>query len=379
MTTADTNNDSVDYGVDYTTLDGHKVASQQTARLTHRNILQHRCEVLDWSIGESASVIKTPLGYIASVVEGLGTKNLVLFALEFTGMVGEATGKDCWANIAQCNTAMALNDLATCGAQPIAYKQYFALADSKNFFTNAWRAKGLIEGTRRACDLAGCAWDGGETPELNGLLPPGICDLAGGTWGIISTEDYLINPMNIRAGASIVIITSNGIHANGLSYARKLVDDGRMPEGYATQLSDGRSFGEALLDPTPIYVELVQACLRFGVKIQYAVNVTGHGWRKFMRAPQPFTYVIDRMPRCAPVFEALQSYGNADDRKMFETFNMGAGFALYVDDNQTSTVIDIAGNLGFEAFVAGHIEKGDKKVVITPKDLVYTEDSMTIR
>jgi hypothetical protein len=112
---------------------------------------------------------------------------------------------------------------------------------------------------------------------------------------------------------------------------------------------------------------------------RYAVNVTGHGWRKLMRATQSFTYVIETLPTQLPIFDFLQKHGPVDDAEAYGNLNMGAGFALYVAETQAAQVIDVAKKLGLRAFVAGHIEDGDKKVVIKPKGLVYAADTLAVR
>lgn len=152
-----------------------------------------------------------------------------------------------------------------------------------------------------------------------------------------------------------------------------------MPEGYLTKLSDGRLYGETLLDPTHIYVGLVEDCLNVGVDIHYAVNITGHGWRKLMRATQSFTYVIEMLPTQLPIFDFLQEHGPVDDREAYGNLNMGAGFALYVLDTHADAVIHVAKQLGLRAFRAGYVESGDKKVVIKPKSLEYASETLAVR
>jgi phosphoribosylformylglycinamidine cyclo-ligase len=151
------------------------------------------------------------------------------------------------------------------------------------------------------------------------------------------------------------------------------------PDGYLTKLSDGRSYGEALLDPTSIYVGLVEDCLDVGVDIHYAVNITGHGWRKLMRALQPFTYMIDTLPTQLPIFDFIQMCGPVDDQEAYGNLNMGAGFALYVDESDVEKVLSVSKLLGLKALAAGHIENGDKKVVIKPKGLEYAGEKLAIR
>ncbi|HEY9583924.1 MAG TPA: AIR synthase-related protein, partial [Candidatus Paceibacterota bacterium] len=249
---------------------------------------------------------------------------------------------------------------------------------TSDWFNDEKRSGDLIAGWKNACNLARCAWGGGETPTLRGIVVPETVLLSGSATGVIKKPmSRLILGDTIQHSDRIVIIESSGIHANALTLARKIADN--LPEGYLTKLSDGRTYGETLLDPTHIYVGLVEDCLNSGVDIHYAVNITGHGWRKLMRATQSFAYVIDTLPTQLPIFDFIQQYGPVDDVEAYGNLNMGAGFALYVEEDDVNVVIDIAGELNLGAFVAGHIEKGEKKVIIKPKGLEYAAETLAVR
>lgn len=301
--------------------------------------------------------------------EGLGTKNLVADAMY------ALTGKSYYDQIAQCAVAMIVNDMVTLGALPLSVAMHLAVGTS-DWFNDENRSSDLIAGWRSACNMARCVWGCGETPTLKGVVIPEAVVLSGSALGIIAPKERLIAGP-IQHGDAIVIIESSGIHANGLTLARKIAE--KLPDGYLTKLSDSRSYGETLLDPTHIYVGLVEDCLDAGVNIHYAVNVTGHGWRKLMRATQPFTYVIETLPTQLPIFDFIQKHGPVDDAEAYGNLNMGAGFALYMEEDQATQVIDIAKKLGQRAFVAGYIEKGDKKVVIRPKGLEYAGETLAVR
>ena len=373
-------------GVDYDAMDPHKRDSQKAAAETDKFAERFGFSVVPWSRGESAFLVKTSWGYLGFVVEGLGTKSLVADALCHLAVDMESlTGRSFYDNVAQCNAAMAFNDLITLGASPVVYGQYLAVGDS-DWFNKEKRRHDLVEGTKNACALAHCVWGGGETPTLKGIIVPGTADLAGATVGIITREDRLINPANIRHGDAIVVFESSGIHANGLTLAREIA--GKLPDGYLTKLPDGRTYGETLLDPTYIYVDAIERCFAEGVDIHYAVNVTGHGWRKLMRASQPFSYVIEDMPWKPPIFDFIQKHGPVDDEEAFGNFNMGAGFVLYVPQTQIGRVFKAIEPLQygqkrekyFLADAIGHIEKSDtKKVVIKPKGLEYLGSTLRVR
>ena len=209
------------------------------------------------------------------------------------------------------------------------------------------------------------------------MVVPEAVVLSGSAIGIVKPKERLIAGP-ILHGDVVVIIESSGIHANGLTLARKIAD--KLPEGYLTKLSDGRTYGETLLDPTHIFVGLVEDCLNAGVSIHSAINVTGHGWRKFMRAVQPFTYVIDRLPGQLPIFDFIQEHGPVDDQEAYANFNMGAGFALYVSEADADAVLEVAASHKLGALRAGYIERSDgKKVVIKPKGLEYSGATLGVR
>jgi phosphoribosylformylglycinamidine cyclo-ligase len=195
---------------------------------------------------------------------------------------------------------------------------------------------------------------------------------------VVKPKSRLINSAKIQQGDAIVIIGSSGIHANGLTLAREIA--GKLTKGYLTKLSDGRIYGEALLDPTIIYVPFIEDCFNEGVEIHYAVNITGHGWRKLMRATPSFVYIIDHIPAPHPVFSFIQEHGPVDDREAYANLNMGAGFALYVRGSDVEKVLAIAPRLGMSALRAGTIESSQvKKVVIRPLGLEYLGSTLGVR
>lgn len=367
-------------GVDYGSMDPFKIAAQKMAAHTDHLLARFGFEPVPWSRGESVFVIKTPFGYIGLVVEGLGSKSLVAddFAQIVNGL--ESPSEDSfYDHIAQCNVAMAINDLITLGLRPVIYNQYLAVGDS-DWFNNTTRSTKLAEGTRNACIRSGCVWGGGETPTLKGIVNPETADLAGAAFGILTDEDHLINPAKIRPGDSIILIGSSGIHANGLTLARKIAK--KLPKGYATDIGNGMMYGRALLEPTIIYAPLIEQCQSIGINIHGGINITGHGWRKLMRANQPFIYEIDRIPDPQPVFRFIQKHGPVDDKEAYGNLNMGAGFALYVDPKQENSTIELARSIGFWAINAGHIkesEDGKKRVLINPLNITFEEEELSIR
>ncbi len=289
------------------------------------------------------------------------------------------TGKSYYDHIAQDTVAMIVNDMITLGALPLSVAMHLAVGVS-DWFDNIKRCHDLVEGWKKACNLARCVWSGGETPTLRDVVMPKAVVLSGSAIGIIKPKKKLISANSIKPGDTIMLIGSSGIHANGLTLARKIAD--KLPSGYLTNISDGRTYGEALLDPTLIYVQLIEDCLRVGVDIHYAINITGHGWRKLMRAPQAFAYIIERIPEPQPVFNFIQKHGLVDDKEAYGNLNMGAGFALYVpeSDTDTKTVALIAEHLNMTALNAGYIRSSkEKKLIIKPKNLEFSGSTLNVR
>jgi phosphoribosylformylglycinamidine cyclo-ligase len=176
------------------------------------------------------------------------------------------------------------------------------------------------------------------------------------------------------------MLESSGVHTNGLTLCRAIA--ARLPQGYLTTLSDGRTFGEALLDPAShIYVNFITACQRAGIALHYAVHVTGHGWRKLMRLDDPFVYRITSVPEPLGIFQFLLEAGPIDQREAYATFNMGAGFAVYIDSKDADACVRIAGECGYHSWIAGSVVKdGNRKAVEIPSlGIVYDAESLQVR
>ena len=353
-------------GVNYGTMDPFKRAAQLAAQETSKNISRLGFFERTESRGESVFVINTHDGYLGHVEEGLGTKNLVADAMY------ALSGKSYYDQIAIDTVAMIVNDMITLGIMPLSTAMHLAVGDS-DWFNDQNRTNDLIAGWKKACDLARCTWGGGETPTLKGVVNPEAIVLSGSAFGF--TDNLIRN--DIHENDAIVIIESSGIHANGLTLARKIAE--KLPDGYLTKLPDGRTYGETLLDPTHIYVGLVEDCMEDKIDIHYAINVTGHGWRKLMRSPGEFQYIIEQLPSELPIFPFIQKHGPVDDYEAYGNLNMGAGFALYMPKEHVEKAIRVAKNLGLTAFFAGYIKAGEKKVVIKPKGLEYLKDTLAVR
>ena len=357
-------------GVDYTQVDPLKVAAQQSARATAGNLAAHGYTEIPESRGESAYVVDMGDFYLASITECLGTKALIADQLRAT------TGKTYYDAIAQDTLAMAINDIITVGATPVSVHAYWAAGGSE-WFSDAQRAHDLVNGWKAACDRAQVSWGGGETPALAGVVTTGAIDLAASCVGVVRPKTRLTLGHDLQDGDAIVFLAASGIHSNGVSLARKLSE--RLPQGYATPLASGRLYGEALLDPTPLYSPVTEALAKAGIVPHYSANITGHGWRKIMRHNGSFTYRLTMLPPVPEVLAYIQQHAGIDDREAYGTFNMGAGFALYLPQAQAEQAVAISKAQGIDAWVAGRVEAGPKRVVIEPLNLEYSADDLHLR
>lgn len=357
-------------GVSYKTLDPVKKLAQKSARLTSSNLSRLNEKEVALSRGESAYVWDCGDHYRAFVIEGLGTKNLVADEME------KITGKTYYSTIAQDTIAAVINDLITVGAKPEVLNAYFAVGDS-SWFLNKKRTDALITGWQKACGIAGAAWGGGETPTLTGIVSPNTIELGGAATGVIKPKDNLILGDNLKAGDLIILMESSGVHANGLTLTRKIAK--KFKKGFAAIMPSGKLFGEAILAPTLIYSRFIESLQKEKVDIHYAVNITGHGWRKLMRHPKKLSYIIENLPILQEEFSFIQNHGKISDQDMYGNFNMGAGFAIFINPKDYKLVETLSKKQKIKIYNAGVVEKGPKQVKILPKSIVYKEESLNIR
>ena len=359
-----------DAGVDYALIDPLKVAAQRAAAATGVQLAHHGFGEVAASRGESAYVVDVGPFYLASIVECLGSKALV------ADDMARLTGRSHYASIAQDTIAMAINDLITVGATPLVVQAYWA-AGGSDWFADTSRAQALVEGWRRACEACGVAWGGGETPALAGIVESGRIDLAASCTGIVAPKSRLSLGERLGAGDAIVLLASSGIHANGLSLARKLAE--RLPQGYLTPIEGGMSYGEALLAPTVLYAPVTEALHRAGITPHYCANITGHGWRKLLRHPSALGYRIDTLPPVPPVLRFIQRQSRMNEAEAYATFNMGAGFALFVGAADAEATLEVALAQGCEAWIAGRVEAGPKRLLIEPLGIAFGGDALQLR
>jgi phosphoribosylformylglycinamidine cyclo-ligase len=363
-------------GVDYDALDAGKRLAMVKALSTSPLLAARGGRALDASRGEPAFVFEHGGQTLAFVVEGLGTKSIV------ARHVLERQGIDRFADVAYDTVAAIVNDLCCVGALPLVVNAYFATGAS-DWYLQAERSASLLEGWRRACVDAGCVWGGGESPSLPGMLAEQDIELAGAAVGAVPDGRGAILGELLAPGDEIVLVASSGLHANGASLARMVA--AQLPDGYATELpgtvgasAGATTLGEALLEPSVMYVPLVAALLEADVPLTYLSHVTGHGLLKLMRPDRPLRYRIERLPEVPPVLSFLVEQARMDAQAAYSTFNMGAGFALYCSPGAGAGIVATAERLGLGALLAGRVEEGPREVVLEPVGVCFAGERLEL-
>jgi phosphoribosylformylglycinamidine cyclo-ligase len=356
-------------GVNYLALDAGKRGALTEALSTSALLQQSGGRALDESRGEPAFVFECGGLTLAFVVEGLGTKSLI--ARQFR----DQAGAEGFANVAYDTVAAIVNDLCCVGALPLVVNAYFATGSS-DWYADSEVHGALLAGWRTGCVDAGATWGGGESPSLAGLVSELDIELAGSAVGLIPTGREAILGQALAGGDEIVLVRSSGLHANGASLARMIAD--RLPEGYATQLPSGRSFGHALLDRSLIYAPLVRALVDAGTAVHYLSHITGHGLLKLMRPRRELTYRIRRLPEVPEVLRFLAEQAGLSPTEAYSTLNMGVGFAVYCAEGEGEAVTRLASECGLEADVAGRVEDGPRRVILEDVDVVFESEELDL-
>ena len=225
--------------------------------------------------------------------------------------------------------AMSVNDVVVQGAEPLFFLDYYATGR-----LDPEQAAKVIAGIAKGCVEAGCALVGGETAEMPDMYPPGVYDLAGFALGAVERDRLL--PANVQAGDALVGLYSSGLHANGFSLVRKIMQDTgrRWLDGFGT-----RTFGECFLTPTRIYVSTVLDLCRQNM-VHAAAHITGGGLIGNLPRilPDGLTVKIDRPWVVPSEFGWLQEAGELSSEDMLATFNCGIGMVLVIPANQASRV-----------------------------------------
>jgi phosphoribosylformylglycinamidine cyclo-ligase len=356
-------------GVDYQTLDAGKRNALTEALGTSQLLKARGGLAVDESRGEPAFVFDVAGRTFAFVLECLGTKSII--AREVEDELGPAP----FANVAYDTVAAIVNDLCCVGALPLVVNAYFATGSSE-WYKHAGRRAALFAGWREACLDAGAAWGGGESPSLPDLVARSEIELAGSAVGIVPARRGAILGSGLAPGDEIVLVASTGLHANGSSLARRVAAE--LKDGYLTSLSSGRTFGEALLNRSAMYVGLVRELLEKQIELHYLSHITGHGLLKLMRPRRDFTYRMTSLPEVPEVLEFVVERIGLSPRAAYSTFNMGCGFAVYCPEGEGERVVEVAAALGMQALMGGRVEEGPRRVVLEEVGVVFESGDLDL-
>ncbi|MBI6039703.1 phosphoribosylformylglycinamidine cyclo-ligase [Clostridium perfringens] len=296
-------------------------------------------------LGSFAGMVELPEGYkkpvLVSGTDGVGTKlDIACKKRKF-----DTVGIDC--------VAMCVNDILCHGAKPLFFLDYIACGKLE-----AQVSSDLVKGVSRGCIKSQCSLIGGETAEMPGMYKEGDYDIAGFAVGIVD-KDKIINGKDIKVGDKLIGIASSGVHSNGYSLIRKVFKN--LDEDF-----NGKAIWEELLTPTKIYVKPVLSLLeKFNIKGM--AHVTGGGFYENlprMLSEEGLSIVINKNSYEIPeIFKKLMELG-VQEEEMYNTFNMGIGFVLCVEEDEVEEVLKELSKQGEKAFEIGYINAGGEGVCI---------------
>ena len=284
---------------------------------------------------------------ITSSTDGVGTKLKIAQILNRHDTIGIDL------------VAMCVNDLVTTTSNPLFFLDYFATGKLETEV-----AIDVVKGITEGCKQAGCSLVGGETAEMPGMYGEGEYDLAGFAVGIVERE-RMVDGSKTDEGQVLIGLASSGVHSNGYSLIRKLVEmKGYSYKDFIPEFN--RTLGEELLTPTRIYVKSILE-LAEKIDIKAIAHITGGG------IPGNLIRVLNRGVKAVieegswevkPVFKWIQKEGNIPKEEMYRTFNMGLGMLIAVDEKDKKEAVKILESLGEEVFIIGRLERGEKSVEI---------------
>ncbi|GEL04336.1 phosphoribosylformylglycinamidine cyclo-ligase [Rummeliibacillus stabekisii] len=282
--------------------------------------------------------LKEPV--LVSGTDGVGTKLLLAMKMGRHDTIGI----DC--------VAMCVNDIVVQGAQPLYFLDYIALGKAV-----PERIEDIVKGIAEGCEQAGCALIGGETAEMPGMYDADEYDVAGFAVGACE-KSQLITGASIQPGDAIIGLASSGIHSNGFSLVRKVVED--MPLDQYVEEIDG-VLGDVLLTPTRIYVRAIQAAMQ-EFEIKGMAHITGGGFvenlPRMLPAGVGAAVKLDTW-KVHPIFSLLQKKGQISTHEMYQIFNMGIGLAVIVKREDAERAVAQFKKSGEEAYIIGETVAGE--------------------
>lgn len=293
-------------------------------------------------IGGFASLFEIPAGYqqpvLVSGTDGVGTKLKLATALNKHDTIGIDL------------VAMCVNDVLTQGAEPLFFLDYFATGK-----LNPVQAKSILSGIIKGCELSNSALVGGETAEMPGMYQGDDYDLAGFSVGIVE-KSKIIDGSKVKTGDALIALASSGVHSNGFSLVRKVIETRGLSLNQAFANS---TLGESLLTPTRIYVKSILALLE-KIKVHAMVHITGGGMLENIPRvlPTHLKAIIDTKTWQRPaLFDYLQEQAGISDTEMYRTFNMGVGFIICLAKTDLESALKFLKEVGENAWLIGHIEE----------------------
>lgn len=290
--------------------------------------------------------IKEPV--LVSGTDGVGTKLKMAFLTD----KHDTVGIDC--------VAMCVNDIICVGAKPLFFLDYIAVG--KNIPEKVSR---IVSGVAEGCVQSQCALIGGETAEMPGFYGEQEYDMAGFAVGIVDKSE-IINKANVMPGDVILGLASSGIHSNGFSLVRKVLDVENIDLSEPISKLEGKTLGEVLMEPTRIYVKPVLKLLE-NVNVKSIANITGGGfYENIPRAlPENMTAKIKKSAiPVLPIFKYIQEKGSISERDMYNTFNMGIGMVITISKEDEEKAKNILQASGEEVYTLGEVIRSDDGVVL---------------
>ena len=285
---------------------------------------------------------------LLSGTDGCGTKVKLAFLMD----KHDTIGIDC--------VAMCVNDVACAGGEPLFFLDYIACG--KNY---PEKIATIVSGVAEGCKQSGAALVGGETAEHPGLMPEDEYDLAGFAVGVVDRKD-MITGEDIKAGDVLIGIASSGVHSNGFSLVRKVFE--MTAESLNTYYDElGKTLGEALIAPTKIYVKTLKAIKDAGVRVKGCSHITGGGFYENIprMLPEGVHAVVKKDSYEVPaIFKLMQKTGDIAEEMMYNTFNMGLGMILAVEEADVEATMEAIKAAGETPYIVGNCESGEKGVTL---------------